>query len=56
MKYRRSDVRRQAHTIPDLKFENQSLTSFAGIVVFSTASLGLEPENSAAGLFSPCAG
>ena len=34
MKYRRSDVRRQAHTIPDLKFENQSLTSFAGLVVF----------------------
>ena len=34
MKSRRSDVRRQAHVLPDLKFENQSLTSFAGLVVF----------------------
>lgn len=34
MKCRRSDVRRQVHSIPHLKFENQSLTSFAGLVVF----------------------
>jgi hypothetical protein len=34
MKLRRSDVRRQAHAIPELKFENQSLTSFAGLVLF----------------------
>jgi hypothetical protein len=34
MKLRRSQVRRQAHAIPVLKFEHQSLTSFAGLVVF----------------------
>ena len=34
MKLRRSEVRRQAHAVPVLKFENQSLTSFAGLVVF----------------------
>ena len=34
MKLRRSDVRRQAHVLPVLKFENQSLTSYAGLVVF----------------------
>jgi hypothetical protein len=34
MKLRRSDIRRQAHAIPELKFENQSLTSFAGLVLF----------------------
>jgi len=30
----RSEVRRQAHALPVLKFERQSLTSFAGLVVF----------------------
>jgi hypothetical protein len=34
MKLRRSDVRRQAHAVPALKFENQSLTSFSGLVLF----------------------
>jgi hypothetical protein len=34
MKSRRSDIRRQAHAIPELKFENCSLTSYAGLVVF----------------------
>ena len=34
MKLRRSEVRRQAHAIPALKFENQSLTSFSGLVLF----------------------
>lgn len=34
MKLRRSDVRRQAHAVPELKFENQSLTSYAGLVLF----------------------
>lgn len=44
MKLRRSDVRRQAHAIPELKFENQSLTSFAGLVLFLQffATLGLK--------------
>jgi len=33
MKPRRSDVRCKAHAIPELRFENQSLTSFAGLVL-----------------------
>ena len=34
MKLRRSDVRRQTHAVPALKFENQSLTSFSGLILF----------------------
>jgi len=34
MKLARSSVRRQAHAIPALKFENHALTSFAGLVLF----------------------
>ena len=33
MKSSRCQVRRKAHALPALKFENQSLTSFAGLVV-----------------------
>jgi len=34
MKLRRSEVRRQTHALPELKFEHQALTSFAGLVLF----------------------
>ena len=34
MKYSKSDVRSKDHIIPDMKFEEQSLTSFSGLVVF----------------------
>jgi len=34
MKLSRSDVRKKAHAIPTLRFENQTLTSFSGLVVF----------------------
>jgi hypothetical protein len=34
MKLSRSDVRKKAHAIPILRFENQTLTSFSGLVVF----------------------
>jgi len=34
MKCSRSDVRKKAHALPDLKFESQTLTSFAGLVIF----------------------
>ncbi len=34
MKHRRSDIHRQAHALPVLKFENRALTSYAGIVLF----------------------
>jgi hypothetical protein len=34
MKYSKSDIQSKVHSLPDLKFENQSLTSFAGLVIF----------------------
>jgi hypothetical protein len=34
MKYRRSEVRSTAHALPRLRFEDQTLTSFAGLVIF----------------------
>ncbi len=34
MKHSRSDVRRKAHAIPDVKFAGGSLTAYAGLVVF----------------------
>ena len=42
MKYSRSEIRCQAHKIPELKFEQQSLTSFAGLVVFQQFFAQLE--------------
>lgn len=34
MKYPRSQVQSKAHVLPELRFEEQSLTSFAGLVIF----------------------
>ena len=34
MKYRRSEVQKKAHALPELRFEDQTLTSFAGLVLF----------------------
>jgi hypothetical protein len=34
MKYSKSDIQSKAHSLPNLKFENQALTSFAGLVIF----------------------
>lgn len=44
MKFSRSDVRKKAHAHPELKFENQTLTSFAGLVIFQRffATIGLK--------------
>jgi hypothetical protein len=33
VKFSRSDVRRKAHALPEIKFEDQNLTSFAGLVI-----------------------
>ena len=33
VKCSRSDVRRKAHALPEIKFEDQTLTSFAGLVL-----------------------
>jgi len=42
MKPSRSDITRKAHRIPKLKFENQSLTSFAGLVLFQQFFAGID--------------
>ena len=34
MKVSRKQVQKKSHALPKLKFENQSLTSFAGLVIF----------------------
>ena len=46
MKTRRSEVRCKAPAIPELRFENQSLTSFAGLVLFQQffAAIDLKPH------------
>ncbi len=36
MKYSRSQVQSSAHSIPEIRFEDQSLTSFSGLVIFQT--------------------
>ena len=44
MKFSRSDVRQKAHALPEVRFEIQTLTSFAGLVVFQKffAAIGLK--------------
>jgi hypothetical protein len=42
MKFSRSDVRSKARAIPQLRFENQALTSFAGLVIFQQFFAGLQ--------------
>ena len=34
MKFSRSDIRRKIHALPRLRFEEQQLTSFSGLVIF----------------------
>ena len=45
MKYSKSQIMSRAYKVPDLKFEDQSLTSFAGLIVFQPLMLGLEIKN-----------
>jgi len=42
MKFSRWDVRRKAHALPNLKFESQTLTSFAGLVVFQKFFMAID--------------
>ncbi len=42
MKCSRSDVRRKAHALPNLKFESQTLTSFAGLVIFQKFFMAID--------------
>jgi hypothetical protein len=34
VKYSKSEIMNRAYKIPDLKFEDQNLTSFAGLIIF----------------------
>jgi len=45
VKYSKSQIMSRAYKIPDLKFEDQNLTSFAGLVIFQPLMLGLEIKN-----------
>ncbi len=36
MKFSKADIHRKTHRIPEIKFEDQKLTSFAGLVVFQS--------------------
>ena len=42
MKCSRSDVRTKAHALPVLKFESETLTSFAGLVVFQKFFMAID--------------
>jgi Transposase DDE domain group 1 len=45
VKYSKSEIMSRAYKIPELKFEDQNLTSFAGLVIFQPLVLGLEIKN-----------
>lgn len=45
MKYSKSKISSRAYKIPELKFEDQNLTSFAGLVIFQPLMLALEIKN-----------
>ena len=46
MKLSKADIQSKAYSLPDLKFENQSLTSFSGLVILQKffAALNLKPR------------
>lgn len=52
MKPSRSDVRCKARAIPQLRFEDQSLTSFAGLVIFQQFFAGLQLQKRLRACFS----
>ncbi len=56
MKLRRSDVRRQAHALPVIKFENHALTSFAGLVLFQSLFAALNLKERLRGCFRHLSG
>ena len=45
MKYSKNQIMSRAYKVPDLKFEDQNLTSFAGLIIFQPLMLGLEMKN-----------
>ena len=51
MKFARSDVHRQVHVLPVLKFEHHALTSFAGLVLFQQLFATLDLKQRLRGCF-----
>jgi len=45
VKYSKSQIMSRAYKIPTLKFEDQNLTSFAGLIIFQPLLLALEIKN-----------
>lgn len=52
MKYSKSDVQSKVHALPELKFENQALTSFAGLVIFQKFFATIELRKKLRGCFA----
>ena len=46
MKYSRKSIQRKAHAIPHIKFEQQQLTSFAGLVLLQPFLAALDLKTS----------
>jgi len=42
MKHSRKSIERKAHTVPNIKFEQQQLISFAGLVLLQPFLAGIE--------------
>jgi hypothetical protein len=53
MKYRRSHVRSKAHALPQLRFEEQTLTSFAGLVLFQKFFASIDRKSRLRRCFEP---
>jgi hypothetical protein len=56
MKPSRSDITGKAHSIPKLKFESQSLTSFSGLVLFQPFFAGIDLKSRLGSCFRHLAG
>jgi hypothetical protein len=53
MKYPRSQVQSKAHALPELRFEDQTLTSFAGLVIFQKFFASIDLKNRLRRCFGP---
>ena len=52
MKYSKSDVHSKVYALPEMKFENQTLTSFAGLVIFQKFFATMELKKKLRGGFA----
>jgi len=52
MKSSKSAIRRKTHALPTLRFEDQQLTSFSGLVIFQRLFEHLQLKNGCVGAFA----